>query len=138
MVPSHYSTAVEEEKNKRWMTSGHHGQPVVDVKPLPVHLPLGLWLWMLDFHLKKECSGAEEMIHHPSSIIPSSIDFSLNFVVWIKFIDCQGRFERRVVSSRLFKGEKSSSTTAFVLSSSSIGISIEFWLVLMFNFSMAE
>jgi len=30
MVPSHYATAVEEEKNERWMTSGHHGQPVVN------------------------------------------------------------------------------------------------------------
>ena len=29
MVLPHYATAVEEEKNKRQMTSGHHEQTVV-------------------------------------------------------------------------------------------------------------
>ena len=59
MVPSHYATAMKEEKNKRRMTSGHHGLPVVEVKHATPHFPLDLWLWLLEIHIKKGVLGAE-------------------------------------------------------------------------------
>ena len=58
-VPSHYATAVKEEKNKRRMTSRHHGRPVVEVKRATPHFSFDLWLWLLEIHIKKGLPGAE-------------------------------------------------------------------------------
>jgi len=57
--PSHYAMAVEEEKNKRRMTIGHHVRPVVKVKRATPHFSFDLWLWLLEIHIKKGLPGAE-------------------------------------------------------------------------------
>ena len=136
-VPSHYATAVEEEKNKRRMTIGHHVRPVVKVKRATPHFPLDLWLWLLEIHIKKGVPCAEW--DHPSFHHSSSIGFSLNFIVLILF----SSFVKWELSGGLSlqgcsKGEKSSLRALLFQSRSSIRFSLEYWLVLISSLYMAE
>ena len=132
----------KKRRTKRRMTSRHHGRPVVKEKWATPHLSLDLWVWLLEFHLKKRCSGAEgdhPSIHHPSFHHSSSIGFRLNFIVLILF----SSFVKWELSGGLIlqgwsKGEKSSLRALLFQSRSSIRFSLEYWLVLIFCLYMVE
>jgi len=92
-TPPKSTTAVGQVKKRKRQDRPHHGQLVGSTttrgEPVPpaFSFPSVVWLWLLEFHLKRTCDGAEEIIPYPFYY-----SFSLIFIVLDQLLVCKVRF----------------------------------------------